>query len=123
MNPRHAIALAILLAAAVSLAPLDAHAQRRPRGKVRAMEATSDKGGVHPDTATDIPASSTITCINGVSETPNIVVSCGITAPGFKGVLKKGETFKTTAAGTVTLTCHGAGFMRCDARVDIPPPS
>jgi len=37
--------------------------------------------------------------------------------------LKKGETFKTTAAGAITLTCHGVGFMRCDARVDIPPPA
>ena len=123
MNPRSAIALLFVFAASVSISPLGAQAQRRPRGKVRAMEATSDKAGAHPDTAPDIPASSTITCINGVSETPNVVVSCGITAPGFKGVLKKGETFKTTAAGTITLTCHGVGFMRCDARVDIPPPA
>lgn len=121
MNLRFAIAFIFLLAATVSVSPLDTRAQRPRRGKVHALQATSDKSGVHPATAADIPASSTITCVNGVSETPNIQVSCSITAPGFKGILKKGETAKTTAAGTVTLTCYGQGYMRCDARVDIPP--
>jgi hypothetical protein len=122
MTQRSTIALLFLVAAAVSISPLDARAQRsRNRGKVHSLQATSDKAGVHPDTATDIPASSTIMCINGVSETPNVVVSCSITAPGFKGILKKGETAKTTAAGTVTMTCSGQGYMRCSARIDIPP--
>jgi len=62
-------------------------------------------------------------CINGVSETPNVTVSCFITGPGFNGVLAKGKTANLTGAGTVTMKCNGQGYMRCDARVDIPPPS
>jgi hypothetical protein len=46
-----------------------------------------------------------------------------VSGPGFSGVLNKGKSANLTGAGTVTLKCRGQGFMRCDARVDIPPPS
>ena len=97
-------------------------AQRAPRGKVHALQATSDKGGEHP-ASTEISGPATVTCLNGVSETPNTQVSCFVAGPGFTGVLNKGKSANLTGAGTVTLKCRGQGFMRCDARVDIPPPS
>jgi|SRR5215469_1641953 len=97
-------------------------AQRRPRGQVHSLQATTDKAGEHP-AKTDIPGPATVMCINGVSETPNVVVSCSITGPGFSGILTKGKTANLTRAGTVTMKCNGQGYMRCDARVDIPSPS
>jgi hypothetical protein len=97
-------------------------AQRAPRGKVHSLQATSDKGGEHP-ASTEISGPATVTCLNGVSETPNTQVSCSVTGPGFNGVLNKGKSANLTGAGTVTLKCRGQGFMRCDARVDIPPPT
>lgn len=119
--PRFAFTLSVLIIAILGL-PHQSPAQRRPLGKVHALQATTDKGGVHPATA-DIPGPATVTCINGVSETPNVIVNCSIAGPGFTGILQKGKTANLTAAGTVTLKCNGQGFMRCDARVDIPPPS
>ena len=98
------------------------NAQRAQRGKVHALQATSDKGGEHP-ASTEISGPATVTCLNGVSEIPNTQVSCFVTGPGFTGVLNKGKAANVTGAGTVTLKCRGEGFMRCDARVDIPPPS
>jgi hypothetical protein len=111
-----------LLAFAVFAPTHQLSAQRAPRGKVRSLQATSDKAGQHPDSA-DMEVPVTILCINGVSETPNVQVSCRISAPGFNGVLNKGQSAKTTGPGTVTLKCNGQGFMRCNARIDIPPPS
>jgi hypothetical protein len=98
--------------------------QRAPRGKVQALQATSDKAGVHPATA-NITGPVTITCVNAASETPNSrpAPSCHVVAPGFKGNLDRGKTINVTGPGAVTLTCNGQGYMRCDARVDIPPPS
>jgi len=62
-------------------------------------------------------------CINATSETPNPppLPNCHITAPGFNGILNKGQTVNATGAGTVTLKCNGQGYMRCNARIDIPP--
>src|SRR5580704_14441296 len=119
--PRFAVwvlALAVGVCALASESP----AQRAPRGKVHALQATTDKAGEHPAT-TEIPGPATVLCINGASETPNVTVNCYITGPGFTGILTKGKTANLTAAGTVTLKCNGQGYMRCDARVDIPPPS
>jgi hypothetical protein len=118
---RLAFMLSLLALAILALAN-ESPAQRAPRGKVHALQATTDKAGVHPATA-DISGPATVMCINGVSETPNVTVSCYIAGPGFTGILQKGKTANLTAAGTVTLKCNGQGFMRCDARVDIPPPS
>jgi hypothetical protein len=100
------------------------HAQRARRGKVQSLQATSDKAGPHPATAT-ITGPATVTCLNAVSETPNVQPppACRISGPGFSGILVKGKTANLTGPGDVTLTCSGQGFMRCDARVDIPPPT
>lgn len=122
MMPRHPIAILLLLAAALFGLTDQGNAQRQRRGTVHPLQATSDKTGQHPASA-DIAGPFTITCVNAASETPNTQPppSCRITAPGFDGILKKGETVKATGAGTVTLTCSGKGYMRCDARIDIPP--
>jgi hypothetical protein len=119
--PRFAFSLSLLMVALLAIAS-GSPAQRAPRGKVHALQATTDKAGEHPATA-EIPGPATVMCINGVSETPNVTVNCSITGPGFTGILTKGKSANLTAAGTVTLKCNGQGFMRCDARVDIPPPS
>jgi hypothetical protein len=122
MKPRvFAILLFLLVFGIVTTAEFTS-AQRAPRGKVRSLQATSDKAGAHPDSA-EMEGPVPILCIGGVSETPNVQVSCRITAPGFNGILNKGQSAKTTGPGTVTLKCNGQGFMRCNARIDIPPPS
>ena len=123
MKPRFSVLMLCLLAAAVFSLASQSNAQRAPRGQVHALQATSDKGGEHP-AKTEISGPATVTCINALSETPNgAQPSCYLTAPGFTGILNKGKTASLTGAGTVTLKCSGQGFMRCDARVDIPPPS
>ena len=114
--------LLLCLLAVLFIAPSRSSAQRARLGKVHSLQATSDKGGEHP-ASTEISGPATVTCLNGVSETPNTQVSCSVTGPGFTGVLNKGKSANLTGAGTVTLKCRGQGFMRCDARVDIPPPS
>lgn len=118
MKGRCLIAFLSLLAIAILTATDQGNAQRAPRAKVRALQATTDKTGEHPATA-EIDGPATITCINAASETPNSqpVPSCNITAPGFKGIVKKGGTVNATGAGTVTLTCSGQGYLRCDARI------
>ena len=113
-------ALLLCLLAALFITPSPTSAQRARLGRVHSMQATSDKGGEQP-ASTDISGPAAVTCINGVSETPNVQVSCSVTGPGFTGVLNKGKSANLTGAGTVTMKCHGQGFMRCDARVDIPP--
>lgn len=121
MKTRTPISLLCLVMAILALAH-HAAAQRARLGKITALQATRDKAGDHPaTTSTDGPRK--ITCLNGVSETPNVVVSCYIVAPGFKGTVNKGQTIDVTDAGTVTLTCHGQGFLRCDARVASLPAS
>ena len=121
MRPPFSVLLLCLLAA-LFITSSPGSAQRARLGKVHSLQATSDKGGEHP-ASTEISAPGTVTCINGVSETPNVQVSCSVTGPGFTGVLNKGKSANLTGAGTVTMKCRGQGFMRCNARVDIPPPS
>jgi hypothetical protein len=118
MKTRHPIALLSLVAFAVFTVTHQGNAQRTPRAKVQSLHATSDKTGQHAATA-EIAGPARITCINAASETPNTQPppSCYITAPGFKGNLKKGETANATGAGTVTLTCNGQGNLRCNARI------
>ena len=118
MKTGYAIALLSLPAFAVLTLTHQGNAQRAPRAKVHALQATTDKTGEHPATA-EIAGPATITCINAASETPNSQPppSCNITAPGFKGIVKKGRTANATGAGTVTLTCSGQGYLRCDARI------
>jgi hypothetical protein len=122
MKPLFSVALLCLLAAAFSLAS-QSSAQRAPRGQVHSLQATSDKGGEHP-AKTEISGPATVSCLNAVSETMGGPQPfCHVTGPGFSGILAKGKTANLTGAGTVTLKCSGQGYMRCDARVDIPPPS
>jgi hypothetical protein len=110
------IPVSMMLAAVLATAH-QAGAQRTRGPMVTSLQATTDKGGAHPATA-EIKGPAPIMCIGGVSETPHVVVSCSITAPGFKGILKKGEKANATGAGTVTLACNGAGYMRCNARIN-----
>jgi hypothetical protein len=121
MRPLSSVLMLCLLAALFTLAS-QSGAQRARLGKVHALQATTDRSGEHPASA-EILGPATVTCINGASETPNTEVSCSVTGPGFTGILTKGKSANLTGAGTVTLKCHGQGYMRCDARVDIPPPS
>lgn len=113
-----------LLILAVFTSALPAHAQRQRRGKVQSLQATSDKAGAHPATAA-VTGPATVTCLSAVSETPDVQPppTCRISGPGFSGILVTGKTANLTGPGDVTLTCSGQGFMRCDARVDIPPPA
>jgi hypothetical protein len=119
MKTWYPIALHSLLAVAVLTLAYQAHAQRTRPATVQSLQATSDKAGQHPSTA-DITGPKTITCLNAASETPNgrPAPSCHITAPGFSGNLNKGESASATGAGTVTLTCNGQGFLRCNARIN-----
>jgi hypothetical protein len=110
-----ASALVLLALACFSLA-IQAGAQRQRPGKVTSLQATTDKEGSHPF-STEITEAKNITCLNAVSETPNTKPACRIVAPGFSGILAIGKSVNATGAGTVTLTCSGQGFMRCNARV------
>ncbi|MGA8143405.1 MAG: hypothetical protein WB987_05915 [Candidatus Acidiferrales bacterium] len=121
MKTRYPALFLSLLAVAVFTPTQSGNAQRAPRGKVTSLQATTDKAGQHPGSA-EITGPATIMCVNAVSETPNVQPSCRITAPGFSGILNKGQTANATGAGTVTLKCNGQGFMRCNARIDTPPP-
>jgi hypothetical protein len=122
MKTRYAISILFLLASAILAAIFPVDAQRAPRGKVTSLQATSDQSGPHPASA-EIAGPATIMCINATSETqnPSPLPNCHITAPGFNGILNKGQTVDATGAGTVTLKCNGQGYMRCNARIDIPP--
>lgn len=125
MKTWYRISLVAVLALAVFTFRYKTDAQRpRNRAKVRSMQATSDASGAHPDKF-DADGPVTITCLAAFSETPNARQEpvCRISAPGFNGILKKGDTAKTTGAGAITLTCTGPGNLRCSARVDIPAPS
>jgi hypothetical protein len=125
MKTRIRISFFALLAVAVFMLAYQVDAQRpRNRAKVHSMQATSDASGAHPDKF-DADGVVTITCLAAFSETPNTrsEPACRIAAPGFNGIMKKGDTAKTTGAGAITLTCAGPGNLRCSARVDIPAPS
>ena len=115
--------LSLLVIAIVTL-PNASNAQRAARGKVQAMDSVTDKAGAHPRTES-ISGPAKITCLSAVSETPNTqpAPSCQITAPGFTGNLKIGQSASASGAGNVTLKCNGQGYLRCNARIDIPPPS
>jgi hypothetical protein len=122
MKMRYLLSVLFLVAAGILAATSPGDAQRAPRGKVTSLQATSDQSGPHPATA-EIAGPATIMCINATSETQNPppLPNCRITAPGFSGILNKGQTIDATGAGTVTLKCNGQGYMRCNARIDIPP--
>ena len=124
MRTRSTALLFSLLTIAIVTRTFHANAQRAPRGKVTSLQATSDRAGPHPDKA-EIAGPATIMCINAASETPNPppLPNCRITAPGFSGILNKGQTANATGAGTVTLVCNGKGYMRCNARIDTAPPT
>ena len=119
MKTRYSISLACLMGVAAYALAVHANAQRTRPPKVTSLQATSDKKGEHPAKA-EIAGPAPITCINAASETPNSqpVPSCHITAPGFSGKVVKGHTVKATGAGTVILTCNGAGVLRCNARIN-----
>ena len=122
MNSHQVSRVCILAAAALAVA-LPGLAQRARHGTVRSMSASFDKGVQHPDTAT-ITGPATITCIATVSDVPTSPAPiCNVAAPGFNGNLEKGKAASLTGAGTITLKCLGQGWARCNARVDIPPPS
>jgi hypothetical protein len=116
-------ALLLIIAAAVAFA---AHAQRsRNHGQVHSMQASSDHGAMHADKFT-INTPVKITCMNATSEVANSqpVPACRLTATGFNGVLAISSAIDLKAPGDITLTCIGqGGFLRCSARVDIPPPT
>ncbi len=124
MKMRYPALLFSVLMVAVFTLTYHVNAQRAPRGKVTSLQATSDKEGQHPASA-EIAGPATVMCIAAFSETPNVQPppNCHITAPGFNGILYKGQTANATGAGTVTLKCNGQGNLRCNARIDIPPPA
>jgi hypothetical protein len=121
---RHSIEYVCLIALAVSASALASHAQRsRNRGQVHNMEATADKSGAHSNTFT-LTGPALITCVRATSEAPNSdpVPACRISANGFNGTMTVNSN-ATLKPGDITLSCIGQGaFLRCDARVDIPPP-
>lgn len=116
MKSRTFVLLLCLLAVAILRIAHQAAAQRVRPGKVEAMDATRDKEGDHPRTTT-IDGPKKITCMGAISETPNTHPACHVVAPGFSGTVKVGETIDATGAGTVTLSCTGQGFLRCNARI------
>jgi hypothetical protein len=115
--------LAVCAAGAMAVAA-GAHAQRHKVGVVHNLEATAEKGVAHPATFT-LTGPGTITCVRAFSDVmnPNPVPACKIAANGFNGTMAVNSN-ATLKAGDITLTCTGAGVMlRCDARVDITPPT
>ena len=123
MNRRF-LAVVCLGALAIASFALAADAQRsRNRGMVHNLEATADKAGAHPATF-NLTSDAKITCIRATSEIPNSTPTpaCRISANGFNGTMNLNSS-ATLKPGDITLSCIGAGaFLRCDARVDIPPP-
>src|SRR6201982_2723977 len=81
-------ALLLCLLGVLFISPPRSSAQRSRLGKVHALQATSDKGGEHP-ASTEISGRVTVTCLNGVSETPNTQVSCFVAGRGFTRVFDK----------------------------------
>jgi hypothetical protein len=121
-----ALVCAMLAVAALLSVGVAAHAQRsRNRGQVHNMSAWVDtNSGAHPDTFT-ITGPALITCVRATSEVPNSnpKPACRISANGFNGTMAPPDSNATLKAGDITLSCVGQGtILRCDARVDIPPP-
>ncbi len=125
---RRSLAIVCLLATAIFVtAAVAAHAQRaRNHGVVHNMSAWVDtNSGAHPDKFT-ITGPALITCVRATSEVPNSnpKPACRISANGFNGTMAPPVSNATLKAGDITLSCVGQGTMlRCDARVDIPPPA
>ena len=119
MKTRYLLFLFCLLGVTALLLAVQGNAQRARPAKVTSLQATRDGGGAHPATA-EIAGPVPIMCIAAFSDPPNSnpAPSCHITAPGFSGNVKKGETVNATGAGTVTLTCNGQGELRCNARIN-----
>ena len=118
---------AIVTVLALSAAALVAHAQRsRNHGVVHNMSAWVDTtSGAHPDKFT-VTGPALITCVRATSEVPNSdpKPACRISANGFNGTMAPPTSNATLKSGDITLSCVGQGTMlRCDARVDIPPPA
>jgi hypothetical protein len=126
MNRRPlAIVCLAALVVVLSAVAVSTRAQRsRNRGVVHNMEATADKAGAHPDKFA-LTAPALITCVRATSEIPdsNPAPACRISANGFNGTMAANSN-ATLKAGDITLSCVGQGpMLRCDARVDIPPPA
>ena len=120
MKPRFSVLMLCLLAAAVFSLASQSNTQRTPRGQVHALQATSDSDGSR---TRNFRLCGMLAALAASEITNGPQPSCYVTGPGFTGILNKGKTANLTGAGTVTLKCSGQGYMRCDARVDIPPPS
>ena len=116
MRPSFSILLLCLLTV-LFISPSRSSAQRARLGKVHALQATSDKGGEHP-ASTEISGPATVTCLNGVSETPNTQVSCSVSGPGFTGVLNKGQVGKFDRSGNSDSEMSRSRVyeMRCSSR-------
>jgi hypothetical protein len=118
------VALAIFALAIASFAIATVAQRARNRAQVHAMQASSDHGKMLSATFT-LATPATITCLNATSEVPNgtPAPACHIVANGFNGTMSI-KSSATLKPGDITLTCIGAGgFLRCDARVDIPSPT
>jgi hypothetical protein len=110
--------LILIVLFVVSAEVVHAQSQRPRRPMVTSLSASIDKDGPHPDKA-ELKGPTPITCISAISDDANSPkLSCRITAPGFSGTVAVGSTVNATDAGTVTLGCNGAGWVRCRARVN-----
>jgi hypothetical protein len=126
MNRRFFVAVCVAACTLVvaSGPTLSTHAQRHKPGVVHNLEATLDRGVAHPDKFT-LAGTGLIACVRASSDVPNSSPTpmCKIAANGFTGTMAAGSN-ATLKAGDITLSCIGGGsLIRCDARVDITPPT
>jgi hypothetical protein len=84
----------------------------------RVISSTTDaNGNQHPGSAA-VSGPSSVTCISASGQNPGTYTpSCFIVAPGYGGIVNKGNTIGTSGAGTVTLTCNGQVPLSCSASI------
>lgn len=84
----------------------------------RVISSTTDRNGnQHPGSAA-VSGPSSVTCISASGQNSSqYPPSCFIVAPGYGGIVNRGNTIGTSGAGTVTLTCNGQVPLSCSASI------
>jgi hypothetical protein len=78
------------------------------------------KGNSRPATFA-VSDAARVTCVRAVQSAPlkpgDMRPACYVAAPGIEQQLPINASLETKGAGTVTLTCTGAGQLGCSARI------
>lgn len=60
-----------------------------------------------------------VTCVSAKEDAGAVAPpACVVAAPGTNGVVKIGDKATVIGAGSVVLTCQGAGALACVARIE-----